>query len=115
MFVGYAGWGPSQLAGELTRNSWYMVATDSGTLLKELGRQAEGADPRDAGLGTWTLLMNMIGRSETAKENTSGFDDLVSFFNETCQIVKQVSLLVPDRSCFSCCDNFLDAERVGVH
>lgn len=77
MFVGYAGWGASQLAGELTRNSWYMVATDSGTLLKELGRQSEGADPRDAGLDTWTLLMNMIGRSETARENAGGFDDLV--------------------------------------
>lgn len=56
-----------------------MVATDSGTLLKELGRQSEGADPRDAGLDTWTLLMNMIGRSETARENAGGFDDLVSF------------------------------------
>jgi putative AlgH/UPF0301 family transcriptional regulator len=78
VFVGYAGWGPNQLAGELTRNSWYMVATDSGTLLKELGRQAEGADPRDAGLDTWTLLMNMIGRSEAAQENAGGFDDLVS-------------------------------------
>ena len=77
VFVGYAGWGPSQLAGELTRNSWYMVATDSGTLLKELGRQSEGEDPRDAGLDTWSLLMNMIGRSDTAKENSGGFDDLV--------------------------------------
>ncbi|KAG7361158.1 ACR COG1678 domain containing protein [Nitzschia inconspicua] len=77
VFVGYAGWGPGQLAGELTRNSWYMVATDSGTLLKELGRQSEGADPRDAGLDTWSLLMNMIGRSDTARENTGGFDDLM--------------------------------------
>ena len=71
------GWGPGQLKGELTRNSWYMVATDAGTLLKELGRQSEGADPRDAGLETWTLLMNMIGRSETAKEYSGGFDDMV--------------------------------------
>lgn len=77
VFVGYAGWGPNQLAGELTRKSWYMVSTDSGTLLKELGRQSEGADPRDAGLDTWTLLMNMIGRSEASKENSGGFDDLV--------------------------------------
>ncbi|KAL3904254.1 MAG: hypothetical protein SGILL_010140, partial [Bacillariaceae sp.] len=77
VFVGYAGWGPSQLAGELRRNSWYMVATDSGTLLKELGRQSEGEDPRDAGLDTWSLLMNMIGRSDIAKENSGGFDDLM--------------------------------------
>jgi hypothetical protein len=54
-----------------------MCATDSGTLLKELGRQSEGADPRDAGLDTWALLMNMIGRSEIASRYSGGFDDLV--------------------------------------
>lgn len=54
-----------------------MVATDSQTLLKELARQSDGADPRDAGLGTWTLLMNMIGRSETAKQYYVEFDDLM--------------------------------------
>eukprot|EP00429_Kryptoperidinium_foliaceum_P010128 CAMPEP_0176001952 /NCGR_PEP_ID=MMETSP0120_2-20121206/395_1 /TAXON_ID=160619 /ORGANISM="Kryptoperidinium foliaceum, Strain CCMP 1326" /LENGTH=473 /DNA_ID=CAMNT_0017334523 /DNA_START=82 /DNA_END=1501 /DNA_ORIENTATION=- len=77
VFVGYAGWGPGQLAGELTRKSWYMVATDSQTLLKELARLGEGADPRDAGLDTWSLLMKMIGRKKTADENTGGFDDLM--------------------------------------
>lgn len=77
VFVGYAGWSPGQLMGELERNSWYMVATDSQTLLKELARQGAGADPRDAGLETWDLLMNMIGRQETAKENSGGFDDLM--------------------------------------
>lgn len=77
VFVGYAGWGPDQLKGELERNSWYMVATDSQTLLQELARQGAGEDPRDAGLETWTLLMNMIGRSETAKENSRQFDDLM--------------------------------------
>mmetsp|Transcript_8976 Transcript_8976/g.19393 ORF Transcript_8976/g.19393 Transcript_8976/m.19393 type:complete len:699 (-) Transcript_8976:1267-3363(-) len=77
VIVGYAGWGPSQLKGELERNSWYMAATDSQTLLKELARQSEGADPRDAGLDTWALLMNMIGRSETAKQYYVQFDDLM--------------------------------------
>jgi len=77
VFVGYAGWGPEQLKGELERNSWYMVATDSQTLLKELARQSDGADPRDAGLETWKLLMNMIGRSETAKQYYVEFDDLM--------------------------------------
>ncbi|VEU43008.1 unnamed protein product [Pseudo-nitzschia multistriata] len=77
VFVGYAGWGPNQLKGELERNSWYMAATDSQTLLKELARQSEGADPRDAGLSTWTLLMNMIGRSETARQYYVQFDDLM--------------------------------------
>lgn len=77
VFSGYAGWGPNQLMGELERKSWYMVATDSQTLLKELARQSAGADPRDAGLETWILLMNMIGRSETARECTGNFDDLM--------------------------------------
>ena len=73
--VGFRG--PEQLKGELERNSWYMVATDSQTLLKELARQSDGADPRDAGLETWTLLMKMIGRSETAKQYYVEFDDLM--------------------------------------
>lgn len=77
VFAGYAGWGAGQLMGELDRKSWYMVATDSQTLLKELARQSDGADPRDAGLETWTLLMNMIGRGETAEEYSGDFDDLM--------------------------------------
>jgi putative AlgH/UPF0301 family transcriptional regulator len=63
--------------GELERKSWYMVATDSQTLLQELAKQADGADPRDAGLDTWDLLMRMIGRGETADEYSEDFDDLV--------------------------------------
>ena len=77
VFCGYAGWGPQQLMGELERKSWYMVAADSQTLLKELARLSAGADPRDAGLNTWDLLMKMIGRKETAEENSGGFDDLM--------------------------------------
>ena len=77
LFAGYAGWGPKQLSGELERRSWYMCATDSGTLLKELARQSSGVDPRDAGLETWELLMNMIGRGETADGCSGNFDDLM--------------------------------------
>mmetsp|Transcript_9877 Transcript_9877/g.16341 ORF Transcript_9877/g.16341 Transcript_9877/m.16341 type:complete len:636 (+) Transcript_9877:128-2035(+) len=77
LFAGYAGWGPKQLSGELERRSWYMCATDSQTLLKELARQSSGVDPRDAGLETWELLMNMIGRGETANGCSGNFDDLM--------------------------------------
>jgi putative AlgH/UPF0301 family transcriptional regulator len=75
VFCGYAGWGPKQLMGELERKSWYMVATDAQTLLKELARLSSNVDPRDAGLETWSLLMHMIGRAETAEEHTGDFDD----------------------------------------
>ena len=40
LFVGYAGWSPSQLQGEVERDSWFMASADSGTLLRELLRQA---------------------------------------------------------------------------
>ena len=76
VFCGYAGWGPGQLMSELDRKSWYMVATDSQTLLKELAQSAS-SDPRDAGLETWSLLMSMIGRGEMIQDCTGGFDDLM--------------------------------------
>jgi putative AlgH/UPF0301 family transcriptional regulator len=76
VFCGYAGWGPGQLMHELERKSWYMVATDSKTLVKELATTAY-SDPRDAGLETWSLLMSMIGRQEMAESYQGGFDDLM--------------------------------------
>ncbi len=88
LFIGYAGWGPGQLNGELERSSWYVVATDLQTLLKELARQSEGADPRDAGLDTWTLLMNMmIGQRKTAMEYSGGFDDLMLKERALCNLL----------------------------
>ena len=77
VFAGYAGWGPQQLMGELDRKSWYMCATDSQTLLKELAKQSAYTDPRDAGLDTWELLMNMIGRGDTADDCSGDFEDLM--------------------------------------
>jgi putative AlgH/UPF0301 family transcriptional regulator len=77
VFAGYAGWGPEQLMGELERKSWYMCATDSQTLLKELANQSALTDPRDAGLDTWELLMNLIGRGETVEESSGDFEDLM--------------------------------------
>ena len=76
VFAGYAGWGPQQLLGELERKSWYMVATDSQTLLKELLWQKQTApDPRDAGLEMWQLLMRMMGRAALAQQKTGSFED----------------------------------------
>lgn len=76
VFVGYAGWGPNQLMGELKRKSWYMVDTDSQTLLEELARQSRTSDPRNAGLDTWEQLMCMI-RKQTQVKQSNQFDDLM--------------------------------------
>mmetsp|Transcript_27123 Transcript_27123/g.42151 ORF Transcript_27123/g.42151 Transcript_27123/m.42151 type:complete len:645 (+) Transcript_27123:63-1997(+) len=76
-FCGYAGWGPNQLAEELDRKSWYMVATDSNTLLQEMQRQAFDQNVRNAGLDTWTNLMEMIGKEEIASKTFDSFDDLM--------------------------------------
>lgn len=62
---------------ELDRKSWYMVATDAQTLLKELARLTTGAEPRDAGWETWNMLMNMIGKGQTAENYMGDFDDLM--------------------------------------
>jgi putative AlgH/UPF0301 family transcriptional regulator len=77
VFCGYAGWGAGQLTAELERSSWYMVATDSDTLLQQLRRESGRSDPRDAGLGTWMQLMDMIGRGATARTSSGNFDDLM--------------------------------------
>ncbi|GKY98714.1 hypothetical protein MPSEU_000827700 [Mayamaea pseudoterrestris] len=76
VFCGYAGWGPSVLRSEVDRSFWYTVATDSHTLIKELG-QIASSDPREAGLETWYLLMNMIGRDDVAQRHDGGFDDMM--------------------------------------
>ena len=76
VFCGYAGWGPGQLLSELDDHSWYMVAADSQTILKEMTMAAH-SDPRDAGLETWTMLMRMIGRGKMADEVNGIFDDLM--------------------------------------
>lgn len=75
-FVGYAGWGPNQLQGELERKSWYLASADSTVLLDELialsndpltipridpdsGELLEGGD----GLETWERVAAKIGRA----------------------------------------------------
>ena len=45
VFVGYAGWAPKQLEGEVERKSWFLASADSGTLLQELLRQGTELPP----------------------------------------------------------------------
>jgi len=82
--------------GELARKSWYMAATDSQTLLKELKKQStiiqfsagssevDGAaspDPREAGVDMWRYLMERIGKGEEARRdgNETSFDDMMLY------------------------------------
>ena len=83
LFVGYAGWGPGQLQGELERDSWFLAAADSATLLRELLNQGTAlpspsntAEPvAGDGLLTWETLMQSIGRSQEVERTRGNFDD----------------------------------------
>jgi hypothetical protein len=88
--VGYAGWAPRQLQGEVERDSWFLASADSGTLLKELLRQgtelpppSTGALPGD-GLATWETLMTSIGRSEEVARTAGSLADRM--LSEWCRI-----------------------------
>jgi len=77
VFCGYAGWSAGQLVDEINRKSWYMLQTDDKTLLEEIQKTDDAKDPQRAGLDTWKMLMEMIGKGDEVKESQGGFDDLM--------------------------------------
>ena len=90
VFVGYAGWAPKQLQGEVERDSWFLASADSGTLLKELLRQgtelpppSTGVVPGD-GLATWEKLMMQIGRSDEVERTRGCLSDRM--LTEWCRV-----------------------------
>jgi len=77
---GYVGWEPGQLQDEVDRNAWYMIATDSQTVLTELQSNNVCKDPQEAGLDAWNHMMYMIGKKreiELLSNNLVSFDDLM--------------------------------------
>ncbi len=64
----------------MDRNAWYLMATDSQTVLAELQRNSACKDPKDAGLDAWNHMMYMIGKNDEIDETSgdvSNFDDLM--------------------------------------
>ena len=77
LFVGYAGWAPQQLQGEVERDSWFLAQASGGALLAELLQQGTELPPPSEqataadGLATWGKLMRQIGRGAEV-ERTEG-------------------------------------------
>ena len=90
VFVGYAGWAPAQLQGEVERDSWFLASADSGTLLQELLRQGTELPPPSSGivpgngLATWEKLMISIGRKEFVERTRGNLPD--QMLSEWCRV-----------------------------
>ncbi|KAL3783979.1 hypothetical protein HJC23_013359 [Cyclotella cryptica] len=92
LFCGICGWESSSFYREMHEEGlWRIVSSDGGTILEELNlqrceeeeeRTAEeicdvDSDSRNAGIHTWEMLMDMIGRTAEACESEESFGDLM--------------------------------------
>lgn len=74
-FIGHCGWENGQLQDELNDNLWYVVATDSTTVLDELKKNDAGGELMDVGIESWKFLMTMIGKQVETTLDEDGFED----------------------------------------
>ena len=88
IFCGICGWETNTFYREMHEEGlWHIVSADSGTILEELNmvrceeEAAENCDidaePMNAGLHTWEMLMEKIGRSDEAHDSSDEFGDLM--------------------------------------
>lgn len=88
IFCGICGWETNTFYREMHEEGlWHIVSADSGTIVEELNMVrcedavAENcdidADPMNAGLHTWEMLMEKIGRSDEAHDSSDEFGDLM--------------------------------------
>ena len=90
VFVGYAGWAPEQLQGELERDSWFLASADGGLLLQELLRQGRELPPVSSGvlpgdgLATWEKLMSSIRRMGEVERTRGSLEDRM--LGEWCRV-----------------------------
>jgi len=88
IFCGICGWETDTFYREMHEEGlWHIISADSGTIVEELNmlrceeEVAENcdidADPMNAGLHTWEMLMEKIGRSDEAHDSSDEFGDLM--------------------------------------
>jgi putative AlgH/UPF0301 family transcriptional regulator len=91
LFCGICGWETSSFYREMHEEGlWRIVSSDGGTILEELNllrceEEEEAAeeicdvdsDSRNAGIHTWEMLMDMIGRGAEARASADSFGDLM--------------------------------------
>ena len=91
LFCGICGWETSAFYREMCdEGMWTIVSSDGGTILEELNLQRceeellaadevcdVDSDSRNAGVHTWEMLMDMIGRKTEAQESVDSFGDLM--------------------------------------
>ena len=91
LFCGISGWETTKFYKEMHEERlWTVLSSDGSTILEELNLQrceeeemeddevcGIDSDSRNAGIHTWEMLMDMIGRGTEARQSHDSFGDLM--------------------------------------